>query len=106
MEVSLRRRLNKWVRDDWLMASGLVVPALLAPRRLLLLTDGSLLVLREVTPLEQLLHVMLFPLSPAAPPHRQLRRRAETPLCGYGLVDALALLLAALGRHALPRGRR
>ena len=77
MEVSLRRRLNKWVRDDWLMASGLVVPALLAPRRLLLLTDGSLLVLREVTPLEQLLHVMLFPLSPAAPPHRQLRRRAE-----------------------------
>ena len=49
--------------------ASISVSVLLAPRRLLLLTDVSLLVLREVTPLEQLLHVMLFPLSPAAPPH-------------------------------------
>lgn len=106
VEVSLRRRLNKWVRDDWLMASGLVVPALLAPRRLLLLTDGSLLVLREVTPLEQLLHVMLFPLSPAAPPHRQLRRRAETPLCGLRTRRRPRTAPRRPRRHALPRGRR
>ena len=73
------------------------MPALLAPRRLLLLTDASLLVLREVTPLEQLQHVRSYSSS-----HLQLLHgdHFQTGLrqfhAGYGLVESLALLLAAL----------
>lgn len=40
-----------------MMGSGLVIPLLSRPTFYLLLTQDSILVLREVTPMDQLLHV-------------------------------------------------